>query len=215
MIKGYIFDLDGTLVDSMGMFCRLDRELFYAIGLTPTKEALDTMRYIPTSKTAAYIKEHFSIHYTLEEINDILIKTTIEGYRTVSLKEGVLDYLAFCKKQGIKTGIATATETPIAHTVAGNMAFDVYIDNVVSCTDVDATKAKPDVFLETARRMGLSPSECAVFEDGIPGATSAAEAGFTVVGVYDATAGEEDSAALEAISHRYIRSFCDIKNTLI
>ena len=89
------------------------------------------------------------------------------------------------------------------------------MENVTACSEVGCGKTRPDVFIEAARRMGLEPHECVVFEDGIPGATSAGKAGFKVVGVFDPTAGEADSEKMKSITDRYIVSFEDVKDQLI
>ena len=111
--------------------------------------------------------------------------------------------------------IATATEPDIAKDVAEGMGFLEYMENVTACSEVGADKTKPDVFLEAARRMGLEPHQCVVFEDGIPGAISAGKAGFKVVGVFDPTAGEADTEKMKSITDRYIVSFDDIKDELV
>lgn len=215
MKKGYIFDMDGTLIDSMEMLCRMDCEILRRLGLIPTEEAIEAMKYIPLGATADYIKSHFETPLTVEEIMRILTDTVIEGYRTVDMKAGALDYLDLCRRCGIKMCIATATEPDIAKDVAEGMGFLEYMENVTACSEVDADKTKPDVFLEAARRMGLTPGECVVFEDGIPGAVSARTAGFTVVGVFDPTAGDADTERMRSIADRYIVSFEDVKNELI
>lgn len=215
MIKGYIFDMDGTLIDSMEMICRMDREIFRRLGLVPTEEVLEDMRYIPLGESSGYIKSHFDIPLTEAEVMRILMDTMIEGYRTVEMKAGAIEYLEFCKSQGIKMCIATATEPEIATDVARNMGFLKYMENVTACSEVGSGKTKPDVFLEAARRMGLEADECVVFEDGIPGATSAGNAGFKVVGVFDPTAGEADTEKMKSITDRYIVSFDDVKGELV
>lgn len=215
MIKGYIFDMDGTLIDSMERICRMDREILQKLGLVHTEEALEDMKYIPLGESAGYIKSHFDVSLTEAEVMGILVDTVIEIYRTVEMKAGAIDYLEFCKSQGIKMCIATATEPEIATDVARDKGFLKYMENVTACSEVGFGKTRPDVFLEAARRMGLEPHECVVFEDGIPGAVSARDAGFKVVGVFDPTAGEDDTEKMKSIGDRYIVSFEDIKNEII
>jgi beta-phosphoglucomutase-like phosphatase (HAD superfamily) len=123
MIKGYIFDMDGTLIDSMERICRMDREILQKLGLVPTEEALEDMKYIPLGESAGYIKSHFDVSLTEAEVMGILVDTVIEIYRTVEMKAGAIDYLEFCKSQGIKMCIATATEPEIATDVARDKGF--------------------------------------------------------------------------------------------
>ena len=215
MIKGYIFDMDGTLIDSMGMICKIDESILDKLGVGRDESLLDAMRYIPLGESAQYVKDHCDVKYSAEEILDIMIRTMIEGYKNVPVKDSVTDYLAFCREKGIKMAIATATEPDIARDVAGKLGLLGFMECTVSCTDVGKSKEHPDVFLECARKLGLNPEECSVFEDGIPGAVTSIKAGFTVVGVYDATAGADGELRLKEISDKYIYSFKDIESRLI
>ena len=215
MLKGYIFDMDGTLADSMKMIMEMDAGIFGKFGLPFSEEATELMKYIPLGESAKLIKRLFDIPHTEEEVTRIMYDTMREGYGTVVPKEGALEYLRFAKESGIKLCIATATEPEIALEVSERLGFMEYMDFLVACSDVGASKEKPDVFLEAARRWGLDPSEVAVFEDGLPGATSAGKAGFTVVGVYDKPSAGDNEKPLRDVSDVYIRSFKDIENKLI
>ncbi len=206
MKKGYIFDMDGTLVDSMEMISRMDESIFEKLQLPFTEEAAAVMRYIPLGESAKYIHRNFNVPYSEEEITNILLDTMKEGYKTVGLKDGAVEYLEKVKAAGGRIAVATATETDLAKWVLRSQGLDKYVEDVVSCTDVGATKTKPDVFIEAARRVGLEPCDCAVYEDGLPGAKSSKSAGFFVVGVYDeASSAEQDE--LKSVSHVYVKRF--------
>ncbi len=206
MTKGFIFDMDGTLIDSMGIICELDKLILHELGLDGRDDLLEAMRYLPLGDSAAYVVEHSDVPYTAEELAEIMIRNTIEGYKNVEVKEGVFDFLDDCRSAGIRMAIATATEPDIAAEVAGRLGLLAYMDTLVSCTDVGKTKEHPDVFLKAAENMWLSPEECAVFEDGLPGALSAKKAHFTVVGVYDASSADDESVMRE-LCDRYATSF--------
>jgi len=209
MTKGFIFDMDGTLIDSMGIICELDRKILAELGLSHRTDLLDAMRYLPLGDSAAYVVDHSDVPYTAEELSKIMIDNTIKGYEAVQVKEGVFDLLDACRKSGIRMAIATATEPDIAAEVAGRLGLLSYMETLVSCTDVGKTKEHPDVFLKAAENMWLTPEECAVFEDGLPGAKSAKSAGFTVVGVYDkSSAGDED--AMREVCDRYVTEFSEL-----
>jgi len=207
--------MDGTLVDSMKMIMEMDAGIFGKFSLPFSEEATELMKYIPLDESARLIKRMFDIPHTIEEVTAIMYATMREGYLTVGTKEGAADYLRFAKDAGVKLCIATATEPEIAIEVAERLGLMEYMDFLIACSDVGASKEKPDVFLEAARRWGFDPSEVAVFEDGLPGATSAGKAGFTVVGVYDEPSAGNNEKPLRDVSHVYIRSFKDIENTLI
>ena len=212
MTEGFIFDMDGTLIDSMGIICELDRQILKELGLAHREDLLDAMRYLPLGDSAAYVAEHSDIDYTAEELFKIMCDNAINGYKSVKVKEGVFEFLDACRGAGIRMAIATATEPEIAAEVAGRLGLLSYMETLVSCTDVGKTKEHPDVFLKAAENMWLDSSSCAVFEDGLPGATSAKNAGFTVVGVYDASSAGDESAMRE-LCDRYITSFDELNDT--
>lgn len=209
MTKGFIFDMDGTLIDSMGIICELDKLILAELGLTGREDLLVAMRYLPLGDSAAYVVEHSDVPYTADELAHIMIRNTIEGYKSVKVKEGVFDFLDDCRSAGIRMAIATATEPDIAAEVAGKLGLLSYMETLVACTDVGKTKEHPDVFLKAAENMWLTPEECAVFEDGLPGASSAKKAGFTVVGVYDKSS-SGDEAAMRELCDRYVTSFSEL-----
>lgn len=215
MLKGYIFDMDGTLVDSMAMLMEIDRNIFGEFGLPFSEEAAELMKYITLDESAHLVKRMFDIPNTEEEVARIMYDTMLRGYLSVGLKKGALEYLRFAKESGVKLCIATATEPEIALEVSERLGIMEYMDFLVACREVGASKEKPDVFLEAARRWGFDPSEVAVFEDGLPGATSSKEAGFTVVGVYDEPSAGDNEGPLRSVSDIYIKSFSDIENKLI
>ncbi len=216
MLKGYIFDMDGTLVDSMGMIMRMDEEIFERLSLPVSEEATRAMKYIPLGESAALLKSMFELPQTESELTRIMYDAMREGYLTVKVKQGVGEYLRLAAESGVRMCIATATEPEIALEVSERLGIMRYMDFLVSCSDVGAPKARPDVFLECARRLGMSPQELAVFEDGLPGATSAAAAGFKVVGVYDEPSSSPDTQQeLRRVSDIYIGSFSELSGRLI
>ncbi len=216
MLKGYIFDMDGTLVDSMGMIMKMDEDIFEKFSLPFSERAARAMKYIPLSDSAALIKSLFDLPQSESEIERIMYDAMREGYDTIEPKEYALDFVKRAHEAGIRLCIATATEPEIALEVSERLGFMKYMDFLVSCSEVGASKERPDVFLEAARRFDIEPCELAVFEDGLPGATSAREAHFKVVGVYDdPSSSPEGAEALRSVSDIYINSFAELKDKLI
>lgn len=214
MLKGYIFDMDGTLIDSMRMIMELDVSIFKRLSLPVSEEALLAMKYIPLADSASLLKKMFSLEQSEDELCRIMYDAMRSGYATVEPKEHALDFVRRAHDAGLRLCIATATEPEIALEVAERLGFMRYMDFLVSCSEVGASKEKPDVFLEASRRFGLAPHELAVFEDGLPGATSAHGAGFKTVGVYDEpSSSPESSAALRDICDIYISSFAELEHS--
>lgn len=211
----YIFDMDGTLIDSMDMFENINRTLFENLGLPFTPEASDILKYIPVSDSSVYIAEHYNTPYSSREIEQILLETIRNGYRSVKLKEGVSEYIGVCRDAGVKMCIATGTLASSALEVAERLGLMNDMEFLVSCSDVGKSKDSPDVFLLASERFGVEPSRCVVFEDGLPGATSAVSAGFRAVGVYDSAATPEETEGLKKVCERYIMSFSEFGGEII
>lgn len=208
--------MDGTLIDSMGMIMELDRWILNDLGLPFNAETAALMRYLPLKDSAKLLCEKFDLPYSIDEIEKRMYDSMRRGYLNVEKKVGVDEYLDFCRIQGIKLAIATATEPEIAFEVAERLGLSDKVDLFISCSEVGASKDKPDVFVEAARRMGLTPDRCVVFEDGLPGIRSAASAGFKTVGVRDASSTEEDAKQMMEESDIYIYfSFKEVAGTVV
>lgn len=210
MDASYVFDMDGTLIDSMGMYASVDRKFFKTLGLPYTEEASEALRYIPVSDAAEYIAQKYQCDLSEGEIEKVLFETVRDGYRNVGFKPGALEFIRTAFERGIRMCIATGTHTELALEVAQRLNIMRYMEFLTSCSEVGKTKDYPDVFLLAAERLGVHPSSCIVFEDGIPGARSAKRAGFRVIGVYDETASSADTEELKLIGEKYITSFAEL-----
>ena len=116
--KAVLFDLDGTLVDSMWMWPQIDVEFLGRFGYDCPGDLERAVEGMSFSETAAYFKERFSLPMTLEEIKECWSQMAMDKYRTqVPLKPGALEFLRYCKDQGIATGIATSNGRPIVDAV--------------------------------------------------------------------------------------------------
>ncbi len=209
--KGYIFDMDGTLIDSMPMWYSINEEFLTGMGV---KFNDDIAREIgPLSVVAAsdYLVKRFHLPVTARELTDAYMKLLHHKYKSVvTVKDGVRDFLQKCKEDGIPMCVATATETPLALEAMEVHGLLPYMEFLISCEDVGKSKREPDIYLEAARRLNLEPQEAAVFEDVFYGAETAKKAGFSVVGVHDSMVAEEEAEALRQISDCYIRSFSEL-----
>ena len=193
-IRGAIFDLDGTLTDSMYIWQKAPVDLVRRYGGPPEDLARD-LKEMGRREAAEYLRSRFALSTTPEELMDTLNDLVTEEYRSrVPLKPGADRLLARLADSGISCCIATASE-----------AFQARF--AVSCVQYGG-KTRPDIYLEAARRLGTAPAETVVFEDALHAARTAHEAGFRVCGVWDASA-EEDQAALKALADWYVRDLGD------
>ena len=184
--KAAIFDLDGTLVDSMWMWKAIDIEFLgrYDYGCPDDlQRAIEGMSF---SETAAYFKERFSLPMELNEIKDIWIRMSIDKYRhEVPLKTGAKAFLNELKGRGFKLGIATSNGRDMVDAVLGSLRVEPYFDVVTTACEVASGKPSPDIYLKVSDTLQVAPQQCLVFEDIPAGILAGKRAGMTVCAVED------------------------------
>lgn len=208
--KAFLFDLDGTLVDSMWMWGAIDVEYLGKFGLTCPPDLQKAIEGMSFSETAAYFKKRFALEASLEEIKADWISMSIEKYRSqVPPKPGTEVFLSWAAKQNIKMAVCTSNGREMVDAVLSSLNLARYFDCIITGCEVAAGKPSPDIYLEAARRMKVSPEECAVFEDVPAGILAGKRAGMEVFAVED-----EYSLGMEekkrALSDFYIRDYREL-----
>lgn len=184
--KAMLFDLDGTLVDSMWMWEAIDIEFLGAYGYECPDDIQRAIEGMSFSETAVYFKERFDLPLSLDEIKAVWTRMSIDKYRhEVPLKPGVLECLKYCKENGIRTGIGTSNGSEIVDAVLTSLNVKEYFDAVVTACEVAHGKPEPDIYLEVAKRLGVQPENCLVFEDIPAGIMAGKAAGMPVIAVED------------------------------
>ena len=177
--KAMLFDLDGTLVDSMWMWEAIDIEFLGDYGYECPDDIQRAIEGMSFSETAVYFKERFDLPLSLDEIKAVWTRMSIDKYRhEVPLKPGVLEFLKYCKENGIRTGIGTSNGSEIVDAVLTSLKVKEYCDVVHG-------KPEPDIYLEVAKRLGVQPENCLVFEDIPAGIMAGKAAGMPVIAVED------------------------------
>ena len=187
-IKAVLFDLDGTLVDSMWMWEAIDIEFLGAYGYECPDDIQRAIEGMSFSETAIYFKERFCLPDSLDVIKAewVWTRMSIDKYRhEVPLKPGVLEFLKYCKENGIRTGIGTSNGSEIVDAVLTSLKVKEYFDAVVTACEVAHGKPEPDIYLEVAKRLGVQPENCLVFEDIPAGIMAGKAAGMPVIAVED------------------------------
>ena len=208
--KAVLFDLDGTLVDSMWMWPQIDVEFLGRFGYYCPGDLERAVEGMSFSETAAYFKERFSLPMTLEEIKECWSQMAMDKYRTqVPLKPGALEFLRYCKDQGIATGIATSNGRPIVDAVIEALQIGEYFQEVATACEVEKGKPEPDIYLEVARRLQVAPEDCLVFEDVPAGILAGKRAGMTVLAVEDDFS-RELSGEKKALADGYICDYSEL-----
>lgn len=213
MLKGkeaIIFDLDGTLVDSMWMWKQIDIEYLgrYGIDLPP-----DLQRQIEGysfDETAHYFKDEFHIEDSIEEIQAVWLEMASDKYKyEVALKDGVREFLDYAKRQGLKLAIASSNSLSLIEDVLRAHHILDYFDCICTCNDVKKGKPAPDVYLHAAAKIGVDPEKCLVFEDIVKGILAGKSAGMETVAVEDAYSMDSEKEKRE-LADRYIYSYKEL-----
>ena len=188
--KFAIFDMDGTLVDSMSFWKTLGVEYLKSRGVSRVPEdILERIKPMTMTESADLFIREFSLPGTPEEVAAQMNAMMDCHYRgDIPAKEGAAVYLKELKRRGVRMCVASATAVELQEACLKRLGLFVYFDFLLSCEEAGGGKNRPDVYLAAARRLGAAPEETAVYEDALYAAQTAKAAGFYVAGVFDRSA---------------------------
>jgi HAD superfamily hydrolase (TIGR01509 family) len=185
-IKAAIFDLDGTLINSMWVWEKVDMDFLLKRGLDVPFDIKDNIEHLSYIDTAKYFKERFNLKDDIQSIMDEWNNMAFDEYsNNIKLKSGAKKYLSYLKSLGIKIALATSNSIELLEVVLKNNGIYEYFDVITTTNEVSRGKNFPDIYLLSAQKLGVSPEECIVFEDILPAVIGAKSAGMKVVGVND------------------------------
>lgn len=185
-IDAVIFDMDGSLVDSMWMWRAIDVEYLGSFGIPLPEDLQSRIEGMSFAETAMYFKEHFPIPDTTEDIMDTWNRMAWDKYlHEVPLKMGITEFLRSCRERGILLGIATSNSRELVANVAKVHNLRDYFTSIITGSEVKRGKPAPDIYLAVARELGTAPSRCLVFEDIVAGIIAGKNAGMRVCAVED------------------------------
>jgi len=216
-IKYAIFDIDGTLVDSLGyweyLWGRFGTEFLNTPDFEVDTELDRKIRTVTLAEGSLLIKQRYLLDCSAETIMEFANEILGEYYRVkVSAKRGAPELLNYLKSKGIKMCVASATEPKYIKYSLERCGLDGFFEFVISCTEVGAGKEKPDVFIKALSRLGGEVSEACVFEDSCVALETAKRAGFMTVGVYDKNNYGHDR--LESASDVYVNENMNLSDLI-
>ena len=182
-----IFDMDGTLVDSMVYWKRLATEFLESKGVQHiAQDILERIKPMTMTESAALFIEEYGLSGTAESVAAEMNTMMDEHYRRdIPLKPGVQVYLDALHRRGVTMCVASATAEELMDACLTRLGVAQYFSFLLSCETVGAGKSRPDVYWEAAKRLGAQPEEIAVYEDALYAAKTAKSAGFYTIAVQD------------------------------
>ena len=185
-IKACIFDLDGTLVDSMWMWPEIDKEYLGRFGIEYDDNLKNEIDGNSFHETAVYFKNKFGISDSIEKICKDWEDMAYDKYKyEVKEKRGCQKFLEQLKSKGIKMGIATSNKRSMVDVVLESLGMKNFFEVITTSDEVKKGKPAPDVYLTTAKLLNVEPKHCLVFEDVVAGIIAGKSAGMKVCAVED------------------------------
>ncbi len=212
--KGFIFDLDGTLIDSMGVWESIGEQYLRKNGVTHIPaDFTNIIKTMDLAESALFIKNEFQLPFSPGEIRNQIVQFIEDQYRYhIPLKKGVREFLE--RNAGVQMCIATATDQALAAAVLKRLCIDRYFSFVLTTADVGCGKDRPDIFLKAAKMLGLKNDEVLIFEDSLHAVETAKRAGFCVAAVYDDVAKNEQDA-LKSIADIYLTDLNELDTACV
>ena len=206
-IKAAIFDMDGTLVDSLMvwdvLWSKMGETYLNDKTFRPNAEDDKKVRTLILADAMELIHEHYGLGNSGEELLQLANDFMKDFYANrVTLKRDVRRFLEYCKAAGVKMCIASATAPDLITVALEHCGIESYFSKIFSCAEVGKGKEKPDVFLQACEFLGAKPCETWVFEDSLVAIKTAVKVGMPTVGIYDAY--NFGQAEVKALATEYI-----------
>lgn len=213
MIKSVIFDLDGTLIDSMPVWYNVDRIFLAENGHDYPPDVSEAVRKMRIEESSVYFKDRFKLPHSQEYIINRIEELVREQYEyKIPVKPYVNELLDFLDEKNIPYGIATSTYKSLAVMVLTRLGIYDRFRFLMTCSEISSGKTEPLIYLKSAELLGTEPSQTAVFEDSLHCIETASAAGFYTAAVYDESSADEwDSIVkISDISFMNLKNASDI-----
>ena len=205
-----LFDLDGTLIDSNGVWVEVDRVFLARRGLAATPEYSHTVGHSIFPVAAQYTRDYYHLAESPQAIMDEWMALAGDAYsRQVPLKPGALEFLEACRGRGERMVLTTACVPQLCSAALKRHGLEPFFSSILFAQELGVEKRDPRYFQAVLTHLGVRPADCTLFEDSPGACRTARRAGIRVVGVYDPFY-EPYQQELREVSHRYIRSFTEL-----
>ena len=209
-MKTYLFDFDGTLVDSMPTFGSVMLRVLDESGVSYPADIIKIITPLGYGKTASYFRDTLGVAESVEEITKKINAYALNAYENeIPAKENVISTLVELKKRGCSLNILTASPHKMLDPCLKRLGIYELFDRVWSCEDFGTTKADPNIYKEAAKQLGRSVEEVIFLDDNLGADITAKSAGMQVYGVYDDSS-RDFVSEITAVSDRYIYDFREL-----
>ncbi len=209
-IQNYIFDMDGTLVDSMHLWDNLLIDFLGRYGYETPHDLLREVACMSLLQSSALVSEMFDLGLSANDIYNEWLAMIYDGYaHDVKPKPGAKEFVKAARDAGKKIAVATANSRELTEVCLKNNGMLEYFDVFVFADDVGSGKSSPDIYLETLRQMGAEPENSVLFEDIYEALRTAKKIGLSVVIAEDA-ASVPDRPRLKSEADIYIKDFTEL-----
>lgn len=201
MIQAVIFDMDGVLVDSEPVYFAANQRLFAGLGIRV--DAASYARFVGLDANLMWsaLKQENGLQQSVPELVRMEADGMLKGLLQADLQPmaGAEDLLAGLREKGMRLAVASSSSRAVIATVLSKLGLSHFFPVTVSGEQVAHGKPAPDIFLETAKELGVAAQHCLVIEDSAAGVRAARAAGMLVAGFSNPGSGEQDLSAAERV----------------
>ena len=197
----FLFDLDGTLIDSNGIWKDVDREFLARRGMPYTHAYYEGVAHTIFPLAAKFTKEFCHLSESCEEIMAEWMDLARDLFAHVPVKPGVRAYLKQCRAEGRRMAVVTSSVPEHCRTALHHLNLEKYFERIVFAHDLGLEKKDPEIWRLAAREGGVRPEDCTIFDDSLAACGGARAAKMRVVGVYDRFFSQDE---------KEMRDFCDV-----
>lgn len=209
MLKGAIFDADGTLLDSMSIWEQLGERYLATSGIAAKPELSAILAPLTLEESSRYLKAAYSLPDSVEQITAALTGLLRSFYRDeVALKPGVAEYLHRLREQQIPMIVASSGDKALLRAAFVRLQIDGYFPDILTCSELQTNKREPTIYRRAVQALGTAPQETAVFEDALYAIQSAQRVGLLTVAVADAS-NRAEAVRLRQTADYFIQDFTD------
>lgn len=208
-VKGIIFDIDGTILDTMHIWIDAGARYLASLGIEAEEGLGEILFKMTVAMGSEYLKEKYNLPYECDEISEGINEGMRNFYRTeADFKPGAKELLDKCIELGIPMTVATSTNRDCIEPAMRRLGIWDCFDEIFCCAEHDTSKNEPMIFYKAMESMGTKPEETMLFEDGLYSIKTAAKEGIVTVGVYDKQSDSEQDEMKEIVDI-YLKDLVD------